>query len=287
MIQPMRAAAAAADGVSWLRARCPTGHTALIACSALVSNPPSIAPSSARAPGTARRLPASATAATVPDCERASLSRSSNHVANRCQRDVAVSLTPSGQVQVHRYSSWIAVDISTDILFQSGIARLSPAAITALQRLAAVLETWPNAVRVVGPTDRRPIDTAGIPSNWELSAARAASVVHLFMDQGIAPERLAVLGFGEYRPVMPNTTLAGRNANRRVEIVILGRDAAPEAGLLAETATLLREPLVAAAELKRGSKRAISRYAKCCHECARCQDFEGPARRPRPWRACC
>ena len=141
------------------------------------------------------------------------------------------SLIATGQVRVRRYGSWIAVDISTDILFDSGVARLSPPAIQALKRLAAALAPWPNAVRVEGHTDDRPIRTASFVSNWELSAARAASVVHLFMDQGIAPGRLAVVGFGQYRPVMPNDTAAGRNANRRVAVVILGRNAAPEAGL--------------------------------------------------------
>jgi chemotaxis protein MotB len=86
-------------------------------------------------------------------------------------------------------------------------------------------------VRVEGHTDDRPIRTTEYPSNWELSAARAASVVHLFMDHGIAPDRLAVLGFGQYRPAAANTSASGRNANRRVSIVILGRNAAPEAGL--------------------------------------------------------
>lgn len=141
------------------------------------------------------------------------------------------TLISSGQVHVRRYGSWVAVDISTDILFGSGAARLSIPAVDALQRLAAALKPWPNAVRVEGHTDDRPIDTAAFPSNWELSATRAASVVHLFMDRGIAPQRLAVLGFGQYRPTMSNATAAGRNANRRVEVIILGRDAAPEAGL--------------------------------------------------------
>ncbi|HEX4024317.1 MAG TPA: flagellar motor protein MotD [Steroidobacteraceae bacterium] len=153
---------------------------------------------------------------------------------NRVAADITGAmraLIASGQVHVRRYPGWVAVDISTDILFGSGQARLSRPAIGALQRLAAVLEPWPNAVRVEGHTDNRPIDTAAFPSNWELSAARAASVVHLFMDRGIAPDRLAVLGFGQYRPVAPNTTAAGRNANRRVEVVILGSDTAPEAGL--------------------------------------------------------
>ena len=141
------------------------------------------------------------------------------------------TLIDSGQVKVHRHESWVGVDISTDILFGSGIARLSPGAGPVMQRLADTLKRWPNSIRVEGHTDDRPINTASFPSNWELSAARAASVVHLFMDRGIAPGRMAVLGFGPYRPVAANNTAAGRNANRRVELVILSRDSAPEEGL--------------------------------------------------------
>jgi chemotaxis protein MotB len=135
------------------------------------------------------------------------------------------SLVASGNVRVRRSDSWVAVDISTDILFGSGVARLSPQAVAALARLADVLKGFPNAVRVEGHTDNRPIDTAAFPSNWELSAARAASVVHLFMDRGIAAPRMAVVGYGEFRPTMANTTAAGRNANRRVEVLIFNRDA--------------------------------------------------------------
>lgn len=178
-------------------------------------------------PLSAAQPAAPATPAAATDLqEQRELDRVTNDVTSALQ-----SLIAAGQVHVRRYGSWIAVDISTDILFDSGVARLSPQAIQALERLAAALAPWPNAVRVEGHTDDRPIRTAAFPSNWELSAARAASVVHLFMDHGIAPDRLAVLGFGQYRPVMANTTVAGRNANRRVAVVILGRDAAPEAGM--------------------------------------------------------
>lgn len=196
----------------------PAPAAALVAAGASASATPPVATQ----PVTSR-TPQSATA----DAEgQRELDRVTDDVSSALQ-----SLIAAGQVHVRRYGSWIAVDISTDILFDSGVAHLSPAAIQALERLAAALAPWPNAVRVEGHTDDRPIRTAAFPSNWELSAARAASVVHLFMDHGIAPERLAVLGFGQYRPVMPNTTAAGRNANRRVEVVILGRNAAPEAGL--------------------------------------------------------
>ncbi len=136
------------------------------------------------------------------------------------------ALIASGQVHVHREENAVVVDISTDILFGSGVAQLSPVAQGVLSRLAGALKPWPNPIRVEGHTDNRPIATAAFPSNWELSAARAASVVHLFMDPGVGPERLAVIGFGEYRPGMPNTTAGGRNANRRVEVVVLGRDGA-------------------------------------------------------------
>ncbi len=124
------------------------------------------------------------------------------------------SLIDSGQVKVHRHDTWVGVDISTDILFGSGVARLSPAAVTVMQRLADAIKPWPNAVRVEGHTDDRPINTAAFPSNWELSAARAASVVHLFMDRGIDAGRMAVLGFGPYRPVAPNNTTAGRQCQQ-------------------------------------------------------------------------
>jgi chemotaxis protein MotB len=136
-----------------------------------------------------------------------------------------------GQVNVHAYANWVAVDISADVLFASGQARLSPAATEALHRLADALKPYPNSVRVEGHTDDRPIETTAYPSNWELSAARAASVVRLFIDQGLAAERLAVVGFGQNRPVMPNATAQGRNANRRVVVVILGKDTAPEGRL--------------------------------------------------------
>jgi chemotaxis protein MotB len=150
-----------------------------------------------------------------------------NQVADQVSAALS-SLIASGNVRVRRYESWVAVDISTDILFGSGVARLSGPAVTALQRLADTLKPFPNAIRVEGHTDDRPINTAAFPSNWELSAARAASVVHLFMDRGIAAQRLAVVGYGEFRPTVPNATVAGRNANRRVELLIFSRDGTPE-----------------------------------------------------------
>ena len=168
-----------------------------------------------------------ADSATDTDTGAAAVAAAAGGNLSQVAEDVSRALAPliaAGQVRVRRYDAWVAVDISTDILFGSGVARLNASAITPLQRVADTLKGLPNSIRVEGHTDDRPIRTTAYPTNWELSAARAASVVRLFIDRGIAPRRLAVVGYGEFRPVMPNTTTAGRNANRRVEIMIFNGD---------------------------------------------------------------
>jgi chemotaxis protein MotB len=137
------------------------------------------------------------------------------------------SLVDAELVAVRRHEFWLEVEIRTDILFPSGVANLNDEAYPALDALAATLVKYPNPLRVEGHTDNRPINTKYYPSNWELSAARAASVVHRFARGGISPARLSVIGFGEFRPAQSNDTAAGRIANRRVIIVILAGEGAP------------------------------------------------------------
>ncbi|HUN26947.1 MAG TPA: flagellar motor protein MotD [Steroidobacteraceae bacterium] len=146
-------------------------------------------------------------------------------------------LVRANLVFVRRKSSVIEVEIRTDILFPSGSATLSPTAIPVIDRLAAVLKQFPNPIRVEGHTDSRPIATVAFPSNWELSAARAASVVHLFAERGLDPVRLSVIGHAQYQPAQSNATAAGRNANRRVVIVIMSTDGTtPDANMGAAAA---------------------------------------------------
>jgi chemotaxis protein MotB len=137
------------------------------------------------------------------------------------------TLVDADLVAVRRHEFWLEVEVRTDILFPSGVATLSDQAIPALDALATTLLKYPNPLRVEGHTDNRPINTRYYPSNWELSSARAASVVHRFARAGISPSRLSVIGFGEFRPAQPNDSAAGRNANRRVIIVILAGEGAP------------------------------------------------------------
>jgi chemotaxis protein MotB len=124
-------------------------------------------------------------------------------------------------VKVRRSRLWMEVEIKTSILFPSGSARLSPSALDTLDKIAEILARYPNPIHVEGFTDNRPISTVAYPSNWELSAARAASVVHLFSQSRVSPDRLAAVGYGEFHPAESNDSAEGRNANRRVVLVIL------------------------------------------------------------------
>lgn len=141
--------------------------------------------------------------------------------------DVAAAmqdLVRDKKVVVRRYKNRVEVEIRTDLLFQSGSASLAPNAIEVIERLSDTLRPFPNALRIEGHTDNIPIRTVAFRSNWELSAARAATVVLLMSQRGIQPTRLAVLGFGEFRPADSNATSEGRNMNRRVLLVVTGVD---------------------------------------------------------------
>lgn len=148
-------------------------------------------------------------------------------VAGEVERAMS-ELIRDQMVVVRRHGVWVEVEIRTDILFPSGVATLSPEAQKILVQLAETLKPFPNPIRVEGHTDNRPIKSSAFPSNWELSAARAASVVHLFTENGMDPRRLAVVGLGENRPAESNDTEQGRNMNRRVLLVILSGNASPE-----------------------------------------------------------
>lgn len=130
-------------------------------------------------------------------------------------------------VIVRRTPNWLEIEIRTDILFPSGVATLSPSANQVLSSLGSILAPFANPLRVEGYTDDVPIDTAVYPSNWELSAARAASVARLFADHGVDPERLGIVGWGQYRPAADNDNEDGRNRNRRVLVVVLSDKSAP------------------------------------------------------------
>ena len=148
--------------------------------------------------------------------EREQLERMSNEV-----HAALGDLILEEQVIVRRREQWLEIEIKTDILFASGSARLENVAGGVLDRLADVLGRFDNRLRIEGHTDDVPIATREFPSNWELSSARAASVVHRFMARGVEPRRMTVLGLSEYQPVADNADPTGRNRNRRVVVVVM------------------------------------------------------------------
>ncbi len=115
---------------------------------------------------------------------------------------------------------WLEVELQSSLLFDSGSAILNNSALELLGGIAEILDEHTNPVRVEGFTDNIPINTPQFPSNWELSTARAAAVVQLFTEEGLAPSRFAAIGYGEHQPIADNDTAEGRSANRRVVIMI-------------------------------------------------------------------
>jgi chemotaxis protein MotB len=130
-------------------------------------------------------------------------------------------LVAAGQLRVARHGQGIALEIPEDALFASAEAAPAPRAKGVLEALARVLADSQYVIRVEGHTDNRRMHTTGYPSNWELSAARAAAVVRALQQEGLAAGRLSAMGLADTRPKADNLTEQGRALNRRVELVLL------------------------------------------------------------------
>ena len=145
--------------------------------------------------------------------EEASLSPAARTLLNKLEasglpRDVDINVTDRK----------IAIVVRDRILFPSASATLQPDAVDLLRRLAPSLQGLPGTITVEGHSDDQAINTVRFPSNWELSAARAAAVVRVLQALGLPPERMAAAGYAESRPLTGD--LLRRAENRRVEIVI-------------------------------------------------------------------
>ena len=144
-------------------------------------------------------------------------------VGDEIQRAMA-PLIDADLINVRRDRFWIEVEINTSLLFASGSAEVFTDARPVLEELAGILGPFPVRIHAEGFTDNVPINTAAFPSNWELSAGRAASVIRLFAENGLDPTTMAAIGFGEYRPIADNDSAEGRRKNRRVTLVILAQE---------------------------------------------------------------
>jgi len=130
-----------------------------------------------------------------------------------------------GKIAVSGNEKWLEIEIKSNLLFNSGDAVLSSEAAQILAELTEVIKTTNNPLYVSGYTDDVPIGTNRYPTNWELSAARSASVVRILAQNGINPARMGAIGYGEFRPIAENDTELNRQKNRRVVIrVMTGED---------------------------------------------------------------
>ena len=115
----------------------------------------------------------------------------------------------------------IIITVSGETLFSSGSAKLNPGALPVFNQMIQIFDKFPEyTVNIKGHTDNIPISTPVFPSNWELSAIRATTVLRYLISMGISPQRLTATGYGDIMPQVPNTTDKNREKNRRVEFVL-------------------------------------------------------------------
>lgn len=125
------------------------------------------------------------------------------------------------ELKVEEDTDKVTIELNEKILFASGRADVHANADATLGQLAKSLNQVEGDVIVQGHTDNVPIRGAKFDSNWELSAARAFSIIEKLTEKGVSEKRLSAWGFGEYRPVLGNDTVQGRAQNRRIEIVVM------------------------------------------------------------------
>lgn len=158
-------------------------------------------------------------------------------------REALSELVRKGTVTVTQGGEWVEVEMRSQILFDSGSAQVRREALPVLREVAKAVGRFSNRLQVEGYTDNTPVRSAMFASNWELSSMRAASVVRVFSDASVAPERMAAVGYGEFRPKAGNETPQGRQQNRRVVVRISTREEAnartkPPAAAATEVAKL-------------------------------------------------
>jgi chemotaxis protein MotB len=128
----------------------------------------------------------------------------------------------SNSIQMEENERGITIHILDNILFPPGNAELSSSSKIVLKKIANVIRNLPNDLRIEGHTDNVPINTVQYPSNWHLSADRALNTgYYLIKEEGISPDKVTVVGNGEYKPIVPNDSPENRTKNRRVDLVIL------------------------------------------------------------------
>ncbi len=135
-------------------------------------------------------------------------------------KEALAGLVDESKITMSGNEQWVEIELDANLLFQSGSAKVSEPARQLLSPVANILEPYDNAVAIAGHTDDVPISNVQFPNNWALSSARAVSVVNYLAYQGVKPQRLSAVGYGEYQPVVENSNDENRARNRRVVIKV-------------------------------------------------------------------
>lgn len=147
-------------------------------------------------------------------------------LAERLQKLVTQQTGLSASVALRQESRGVVLQLQDSLLFDSGSSALKPIARQELAALAQELSSLKQPLRIEGHTDNVPVRGSGNISNWDLSAARATSVLRFLVEAtALPPADFSVAGYGEFRPIATNKSAAGRSKNRRVDIVILNPQA--------------------------------------------------------------
>lgn len=167
--------------------------------------------------------------ATEPDSKASAASPAQTQdkaLAERLQQLVTQQAGLSASVALRQEARGVVLQLNDTLLFDSGSSTLRPAARRELATLAQELSRLKQPLRIEGHTDNVPVRGSGYTSNWDLSAARATSVLRFLLDAtNLPPVGFSVAGYGEFRPIAPNASASGRAKNRRVDIVILNDQA--------------------------------------------------------------
>ena len=142
-------------------------------------------------------------------------------IGQQLQNDLA-PLVADKKIKIIKIKEGITIIINDSLLFKSGQAQIDPNFDMDLRQISDVLKKYPNMIQVEGHTDNNKINSGLYPSNWELSSARASSVVRALIANGVQESQLTAIGYAANQPIESNNTEEGRYRNRRVTIKILG-----------------------------------------------------------------
>ncbi|WP_102345259.1 flagellar motor protein MotS [Bacillus sp. Marseille-P3661] len=160
----------------------------------------------------------------LKDAQNQQRNQAENDSLQELMTDINAFLTEHGLTDVisaKREERGVVLVLQENVLFDSGTADLLPSAYPFLDKVGTLLKTVPNPIKVEGHTDNRPISTYRFPSNWELSGARAGSVIrYIVTNHNLDNTRFSGVAYGDTRPVVENNSPENWQKNRRVEIVI-------------------------------------------------------------------